>query len=102
MPTLRQWTAQGRAVDHGADGVIQRVPDLYELTGVLVKEMAKEMTAMVRAGCQVIATSGRADVYGITFATGQATITAASDQVLSDVLAGAHRHLLAQDRGAYR
>ncbi len=34
-----------------------------------------------------IAKSGKLDVYGITFATGQATITPASDAVLSDVLA---------------
>jgi len=59
----------------------------YELTGVLVKEMAQEMTASAQAMSDAIAKSGRLDVYGITFATGQATITPASDQVLSDVLA---------------
>ena len=60
---------------------------IYELTGVLVKEMAQEMTASAQAMSDAIAKSGRLDVYGITFATGQATITPASDQVLSDVLA---------------
>ena len=59
----------------------------YELTGVLVKEMAQEMTASAQAMSDAIAKSGRLDVYGITFATGQATITPASNQVLSDVLA---------------
>lgn len=60
---------------------------IYELTGVLVKEMAQEMTASAQAMSEAIAKSGRLDVYGITFATGQATITPASNQVLSDVLA---------------
>ncbi len=59
----------------------------YELTGVLVKEMAQEMTASAQAMADAIAKSGRLDVYGITFATSQASITPASDQVLSDVLA---------------
>lgn len=59
----------------------------YELTGVLVKDMAQEMTASAQAMSDAIAKSGKLDVYGITFATGQATITPASNQVLSDVLA---------------
>lgn len=59
----------------------------YEQTGVLVKAMAQEMTATAQAMSDAIAKSGRLDVYGITFATGQATITPQSDQVLSDVLA---------------
>jgi OOP family OmpA-OmpF porin len=59
----------------------------YELTGVLVKEMAQEMTASAQAMSDAIAKSGKLDVYGITFATGQAAITPASNQVLSDVLA---------------
>lgn len=41
----------------------------YELTGVLVKEMAQEMTASAQAMSDAIARSGRLDVYGITFAT---------------------------------
>jgi OOP family OmpA-OmpF porin len=57
----------------------------YELTGVLVKEMAQEMSASAQAMSDAIAKSGRLDVYGITFATGQAAITPSSDQVLSDV-----------------
>jgi outer membrane protein OmpA-like peptidoglycan-associated protein len=59
----------------------------YEHTSVLVKEMAQEMSASAQAMSDAIAKSGKLDVYGITFATGQATITPASDQVLSDVLA---------------
>ena len=59
----------------------------YTQTTVLVKEMAQEMSATAQAMSDAIAKSGRLDVYGITFATGQATITAASDQVLNDVLA---------------
>jgi OOP family OmpA-OmpF porin len=59
----------------------------YTQTAVLVKEMAQEMSATAQAMSDAIAKSGRLDVYGITFATGQAAITPASDQVLSDVLA---------------
>lgn len=59
----------------------------YEQTTVLVKEMAQEMTASAQAMSDAIAKSGKLDVYGITFATGQATITPASDAVLSDLLA---------------
>ncbi|HYE85848.1 MAG TPA: OmpA family protein [Vicinamibacterales bacterium] len=59
----------------------------YEQTGVLVKAMTQEMTASAQAMSDAIAKSGRLDVYGITFATGQAAITPQSDQVLSDVLA---------------
>ena len=59
----------------------------YEQTAILVKEMAQEMSATAQAMSDAIAKSGKLDVYGITFATGQATITPASDQVLSDVLA---------------
>ena len=59
----------------------------YTQTAVLVKEMAQEMSATAQAMSDAIAKSGKLDVYGITFATGQATITPASDQVLSDVLA---------------
>ena len=57
----------------------------YEQTAILVKEMAQELTASAQAMSDAIAKSGRLDVYGITFATGQAAITPASDQVLSDV-----------------
>ena len=66
--------------------------------------MAQEMTASAQAMSDAIAKSGRLDVYGITFATGQATITPASDQVLSDVLAvlTAQRGLAAADRRAHR
>jgi OOP family OmpA-OmpF porin len=59
----------------------------YEQTAVLVKEMAQEMSASAQAMSDAIAKSGKLDVYGITFATGQATITPASDAVLNDVLA---------------
>jgi OOP family OmpA-OmpF porin len=59
----------------------------YEQTAVLVKEMAQEMSASAQAMSDAIAKSGKLDVYGITFATGQAVITPASDQVLSDVAA---------------
>ena len=59
----------------------------YELTTVLVKEMAQDMSASAQAMSDAIAKSGRLDVYGITFATGQATITPASNQVLSDLVA---------------
>jgi OOP family OmpA-OmpF porin len=59
----------------------------YEQTAVLVKEMAQEMSATALAMSEAIAKSGKLDVYGITFATGQAAITPASDQVLNDLLA---------------
>lgn len=59
----------------------------YRMTTVLVKEMAQEMSASAQAMSDAITRSGRLDVYGITFATGQATITPASDAVLNDVLA---------------
>jgi len=59
----------------------------YELTSVLEKAMAQEISASAQAMSDAIAKSGKLDVYGITFATGQATITPASDAVLNDVLA---------------
>lgn len=59
----------------------------YELTTILVKEMAQEMSASAQAMSEAIAKSGRLDIYGITFATGQAAITPQSNQVLSDLLA---------------
>ncbi len=59
----------------------------YEMTAVLVKAMAQEMAASAQAMADAIAKTGRLDVYGITFATGQAAITPQSNQVLSDVLA---------------
>ena len=60
---------------------------IYEQTAVLVKGMEQQMSASAQAMSDAIAKSGRLDVYGITFATGQAAITAASDAVLNDVLA---------------
>lgn len=60
---------------------------IYEQTAVLVKGMEQQMSANAQAMSDAIAKSGRLDVYGITFATGQATITPASDAVLNDVLA---------------
>jgi outer membrane protein OmpA-like peptidoglycan-associated protein len=79
-------------VQKGAQWVFVQTSDFnhyptYELTTVLVKEMAQEMSASAQAMSDAIANSGKLDVYGITFATGQATITPASDQVLSDLLA---------------
>lgn len=59
----------------------------YELTTVLEKAMVQEISASAQAMSEAIAKSGRLDVYGITFATGQATITPASDAVLNDVAA---------------
>jgi outer membrane protein OmpA-like peptidoglycan-associated protein len=59
----------------------------YEQTTVLVKEMAQELTASAQAMSDAITKGGRLYVYGITFATGQATITPQSNQVLGDVLA---------------
>ena len=59
----------------------------YELTAVLEKAMTQEISASAQAMSDAIAKSGKLDVYGITFATGQATITPASDAVLNDVLA---------------
>lgn len=59
----------------------------YEQTAVLVKDMAQQMSASARAMSDAIAKSGRLDIYGITFATGQAAITPASDAVLVDLLA---------------
>lgn len=59
----------------------------YRQTAVVVQEMVQEMTAGAQAMADAIAESGKLDVYGITFATGQATISPESDQVLGDVLA---------------
>jgi OOP family OmpA-OmpF porin len=59
----------------------------YEQIAVLEKALVQEMTASAQAMSDAIAKSGKLDVYGITFATGQAAITPASDAVLSDVLA---------------
>ena len=59
----------------------------YEQTAVLVKDMEQQMSASAQAMSEAIAKSGRLDIYGITFATGQAAITPASDAVLNDVLA---------------
>lgn len=59
----------------------------YELTTVLEKAMVQEISASAQAMSDAIAKSGKLDVYGITFATGQATITPASDAVLNDVAA---------------
>lgn len=79
-------------VQKGAQWVFVQLTDfnelpVYEQTTVLVKEMAQEMSATAQAMSDAIAKSGKLDVYGITFATGQATITPASDAVLSDLLA---------------
>lgn len=79
-------------VQKGAQWIFVQLDDFNELptyqqTTVLVKEMAQEMSASAQAMSDAIAKSGKLDVYGITFATGQATITPQSDQVLSDVLA---------------
>jgi OOP family OmpA-OmpF porin len=60
---------------------------IYEQTAVLVKDMDQQMAASAQAMADAIARSGRLDVYGITFATGQAAISPASDAVLNDVLA---------------
>lgn len=59
----------------------------YEQTAVLEQAMTEQMTASAQAMADAIAKSGKLDVYGIMFATGQATITPASDAVLGDVLA---------------
>jgi outer membrane protein OmpA-like peptidoglycan-associated protein len=59
----------------------------YDQTAVLVQAMTEQMTASAQAMSDVIARSGKLDVYGITFATGQATINPASDAVLNDVFA---------------
>lgn len=58
----------------------------YLLTAVLEKAMTQEISASAQAMSDAIAKSGKLDVYGITFATGQAAITPASDAVLNDVL----------------
>lgn len=60
---------------------------MYEMTAVLVKGMEQQMDAGAQAIVDAINASGRLDLYGITFATGQTTITPASNQVLGDVLA---------------
>lgn len=59
----------------------------YEQKAVLVQALTQEMTASAQAMTDAIAKSGKLDVYGITFATGQAAINPASDAVLNDVLA---------------
>ena len=60
---------------------------IYEQTAVLVKDMEQQMSASAQAMSDAIAGSGRLDIYGITFATGQAAIAPASDATLNDVLA---------------
>ena len=60
---------------------------IYEQTAVLVKNLAEQMSASAQAMADAIASSGRLDIYGISFATGQAALTPASDAVLSDMLA---------------
>lgn len=62
-------------------------PPTYVMTAVLVKAMAQEMAAGAQAIADALNASGKLDIYGITFATGQATITPQSNQVLGDVLA---------------
>ncbi len=79
-------------VQKGAQWVFVQLTDfnelpVYEQTTVLVKEMTQDMSATAQAMSDAIARSGKLDVYGITFATGQAAITPASDAVLNDVLA---------------
>ncbi|MDP3719126.1 MAG: OmpA family protein [Acidobacteriota bacterium] len=79
-------------VRKGAQWVFVQLTDfnelpVYEQTTVLVKEMAQEMSATAQAMSDAIAKSGKLDVYGVTFATGQAIITPGSDAVLTDVLA---------------
>ncbi|MEW6322798.1 MAG: OmpA family protein [Acidobacteriota bacterium] len=59
----------------------------YTQTAVLVQAMAQEMTAAAKQMADALAGSGRVDVYGITFATGQATLTSESEAVLADVVA---------------
>ena len=59
----------------------------YKVIGVVVQGMSQTMTAGAQAIADAINASGRLDVYGITFATGQAAITPQSDQVLTDLLA---------------
>ncbi len=59
----------------------------YEQIAVLEKALTEEMSASAQAMSDAIAKSGKLDVYGITFATGQAAISPASDAVLNDVLA---------------
>lgn len=58
----------------------------YEQTAVKVKEMDQDMTAGAQAIADALSGSGKLDIYGITFATGQATLTPESEKVLSDVL----------------
>jgi OOP family OmpA-OmpF porin len=67
-------------------GMFNEFP-IYTMTAVLVKAMEQEMAASAQAMSDAMAKSGKLDVYGITFATGQATIAPASDAVLNDVLA---------------
>lgn len=79
-------------VRKGAQWIFVQLADfnefpVYEQTTVLVKDMAQEMTASAQAMSDAIGRSGRLDVYGINFATGQAAITPASDAVLSDLFA---------------
>jgi outer membrane protein OmpA-like peptidoglycan-associated protein len=59
----------------------------YRQTAVVVQAMEQQMTATAQEMADAINTSGKLDVYGITFATGQAAISPESDRVLSDVLA---------------
>lgn len=60
---------------------------IYEQTAVLVKGMEQQLSAGAQAMSDAIASSGRLDVYGITFAAGHAAITPDSHAVLNDVLA---------------
>lgn len=59
----------------------------YEQIAVLEKAFTQEMTAGAQEIADALSAAGRLDVYGITFATGQATLTPDSEAMLGDVLA---------------
>lgn len=58
----------------------------YVLTTVLTQAMQQEMTSDASAWAAEINKTGHAEVYGIEFDTGKATLKPASEKVLGDVL----------------
>ena len=58
----------------------------YVLTTVLTQAMQQEMTSDASAWADEINKTGHAEVYGIEFDTGKASIKPASEKVLGDVL----------------
>ncbi len=58
----------------------------YDVTTVLTQAMQQEMTSDASAWAAEISKTGRAEVYGVEFDTGNATLKPESEKVLANVL----------------